>query len=84
MFKQIFIVASAISTLASYAAEAPAYSYKLLKDARIDITLPTASVDDKKIVLDQAYMVLNEIFYRKADSGRMTYFNTVEVNIQYD
>ena len=62
MFKQIFIVASAISTLASYAAEAPAYSYKLLKDARIDITLPTASVDDKKIVLDQAYMVLNEIF----------------------
>ena len=29
-------------------------------------------------------MVLNEIFYRKADSGRMTYFNPAEVNIQYD
>ncbi|MDO9311350.1 MAG: class I tRNA ligase family protein, partial [Nitrosomonas sp.] len=29
-------------------------------------------------------MVLNEIFYRKADSGRMTYFNPTEVNIQYD
>lgn len=29
-------------------------------------------------------MVLNEIFYRKSDSGRMTYFNPAEVNIQYD
>ena len=29
-------------------------------------------------------MVLNEIFYRKTDSGRMTYFNPTEVNIQYD
>ena len=29
-------------------------------------------------------MVLNEIFYRKSDSGRMTYFNPTEVNIQYD
>ena len=29
-------------------------------------------------------MVLNEIFYRKADNGRMTYFNPAEVNIQYD
>ncbi|MBP6365727.1 MAG: leucine--tRNA ligase [Nitrosomonas sp.] len=29
-------------------------------------------------------MVLNEIFYRKADSGRITYFNPTEVSIQYD
>ncbi len=29
-------------------------------------------------------MVLNEIFYRKSDSGRITYFNPAEVNIQYD
>lgn len=29
-------------------------------------------------------MVLNEIFYRKAENGRMTYFNPTEVNIQYD
>ena len=29
-------------------------------------------------------MVLNEIFYRKSGSGRMTYFNPAEVNIQYD
>jgi len=29
-------------------------------------------------------MVLNEIFYRKSDSGRITYFNPMEVNIQYD
>jgi len=29
-------------------------------------------------------MVLNEIFYRKSDSGRMTYFNPTEVNVQYD
>ncbi len=29
-------------------------------------------------------MVLNEIFYRKPDSGRITYFNPAEVNIQYD
>lgn len=29
-------------------------------------------------------MVLNEIFYRKSDSGRITYFNPSEVNIQYD
>ncbi|MEK7844593.1 MAG: leucine--tRNA ligase, partial [Pseudomonadota bacterium] len=29
-------------------------------------------------------MVLNEIFYRKSGNGRMTYFNPVEVTIQYD
>ncbi len=29
-------------------------------------------------------MVLNEIFYRKSDSGRMAYFNPTEVNIEYD
>ena len=29
-------------------------------------------------------MVLNEIFYRKAESGRITYFNPVDVDIQYD
>lgn len=29
-------------------------------------------------------MVLNEIFYRKSDNGRMTYFNPTEVTIQYD
>jgi|CXWL01.1.fsa_nt_gi leucyl-tRNA synthetase len=29
-------------------------------------------------------MVLNEIFYRKAENGRITYFNPTEVNIQYD
>ncbi len=29
-------------------------------------------------------MVLNEIFYRKPDSGRIIYFNPSEVNIQYD
>ncbi len=29
-------------------------------------------------------MVLNEIFYRKSDSGRITYFNPTEINIQFD
>jgi leucyl-tRNA synthetase len=29
-------------------------------------------------------MVLNEIFYRKSDSGRITYFNPAEINVQYD
>ena len=29
-------------------------------------------------------MVLNEIFYRKSDSGRITYYNPSEVSIQYD
>lgn len=29
-------------------------------------------------------MVLNEIFYRKAESGRITYYNPAEVDIQYD
>jgi leucyl-tRNA synthetase len=29
-------------------------------------------------------MVLNEIFYRKAGSGRITYYNPAEVDIQYD
>lgn len=29
-------------------------------------------------------MVLNEIFYRKGGSGRITYYNPVEVDIQYD
>lgn len=29
-------------------------------------------------------MVLNEIFYRKAESGRITYYNPTEVDIQYD
>ncbi|PXW87761.1 leucyl-tRNA synthetase [Nitrosomonas sp. Nm84] len=29
-------------------------------------------------------MVLNEIFYRKPDSGRIIYFNPSEVSIQYD
>ena len=29
-------------------------------------------------------MVLNEIFYRKTDNGRITYFNPVEVDIQFD
>ncbi len=29
-------------------------------------------------------MVLNEIFYRKTGSGRISYFNPSEVNIQYD
>ena len=29
-------------------------------------------------------MVLNEIFYRKAESGRITYYNPTDVDIQYD
>ncbi len=29
-------------------------------------------------------MVLNEIFYRKTKSGRITYYNPTEVDIQYD
>ena len=29
-------------------------------------------------------MVLNEIFYRKPDSGRITYFNPAEVDVQVD
>lgn len=29
-------------------------------------------------------MVLNEIFYRKSDSGRITYFNPTEVILQHD
>ncbi|MDH5479607.1 MAG: leucine--tRNA ligase [Nitrosomonas sp.] len=29
-------------------------------------------------------MVLNEIFYRKAESGRITYYNPMEVDIQFD
>jgi len=29
-------------------------------------------------------MVLNEIFYRKGGSGRITYYNPAEVDIQYD
>lgn len=29
-------------------------------------------------------MVLNEIFFRKADSGRITYYNPIDVNIQVD
>ena len=29
-------------------------------------------------------MVLNEIFYRKSDNGRITYYNPTEVDIQFD
>jgi leucyl-tRNA synthetase len=29
-------------------------------------------------------MVLNEIFYRKAENGRITYYNPAEVDIQFD
>lgn len=29
-------------------------------------------------------MVLNEIFYRKSETGRITYYNPTEVDIQYD
>jgi hypothetical protein len=74
MFIRIFIVASTISSLASYAAEAPPYSYKLLKDSRPEITLPNSSLDDKKIVLDQAYLVLNEIFVHR--DLKLTNFGT--------
>jgi C-terminal processing protease CtpA/Prc len=36
-----------------------------LSDVRQDIALPTYSVDEKKIVLDQAYLVMSEIFVHR-------------------
>ncbi len=42
------------------------------------------TLDEPFINLLTQGMVLNEIFYRKLDSGRITYFNPSEVSIQYD
>lgn len=65
MSKKFLVLAIAMSTCASYAEEAPVFTYKLLKDGRSEITLPTYTVDEKKLVLEQAYMVMNEIFVHR-------------------
>lgn len=65
MFKNILIVATAMSAFVTYADEAPKYTYKLLADVRQEIALPTYSSTDKKVVLDQAYLVMSEIFVHR-------------------
>jgi leucyl-tRNA synthetase len=42
------------------------------------------SLDEPFVNLLTQGMVLNEIFYRKSDNGRLIYFNPSEVNVQYD
>jgi hypothetical protein len=41
------------------------FSYKLLKDSRLDLVLPTYTLAEKKIVIDQAQLVMNDIFVHR-------------------
>jgi C-terminal processing protease CtpA/Prc len=63
-FKFGLITALSFSSL-SVLAQTPTFTYKLLKDIRSEITLPVYTSAERKTVVNQAYMVMNEIFVHR-------------------
>lgn len=58
-------VISISSVIASAQEALPNYKYSLLKDTRSSATLPVYTNEEKKIILDQSYMVMNELFVHR-------------------
>ena len=59
------VTALSLSSLAALAQTPPAFTYKLLKDIRSEVTLPAYTSAERKIMLNQAFMVMNEIFVHR-------------------
>lgn len=67
MEKNLLIMACAITVLSasSFAIEESTYTYSLLSNSRPTITYPDYSIEEKRSVLDQMRLVLDEIFVHK-------------------
>ena len=61
------IALASIFTLASLSsmAQTPSFTYKLLKDVRSEVTIPAYTKAQKQLVLDQAYLIMNETFVHR-------------------
>ncbi len=89
-FKFSLCLALTLMGAASYAAGESIPTIQLLKERRPSLVLPKYSVEQKKIVLDQVRMSLNEIFVHRdlkiKDFGPKTdplpYLSEIEKNIQ--